>query len=86
MVAANLALCTSLIKRAASAGAKLVLLPEASDFIAPQPQVASLSAPLDDSPFVSGIKSAAALNQCWVGVGVHERGEAERCWNTQLVS
>ena len=85
-VPANLAACASVIRRAAAAGAKLVLLPEAADFIAPQSDVSKLSAPLDGSPFVDGIKAAARKGEVWVGVGVHEQGPEEKCWNTQLVS
>ena len=74
------------LRRAAAAGAKLILLPEAADFIAPQSEVSKLSTALDASPFVDGIKDAARKSDVWVGVGVHEKGPEERCWNTQLVS
>lgn len=83
---ANLSACASVIRRAAAAGAALVLLPEAADFIAPQAEVSKLSTPLDASPFVEGIRAAARAGEVWVGVGVHEKGPEEKCWNTQLVS
>lgn len=83
---ANLAACASVIRRAAAAGAKLVVLPEAADFIAPQAEVFKLSTPLDASPFVDGMKAAARKGEVWVGVSVHEQGPEDKCWNTQLVS
>lgn len=85
-IPSNLAVCASVIHRAALAGAKLILLPEASDFLAPQLEVARLSTPLDGSEFVDGIRHAARRDGVWVGVGVHEKGGGERCWNSQLVS
>lgn len=69
-VARNLKLCKGIIERAASKGAKLVYLPEASDFIAPSVDVLALSS---DSVFVDGIRDQAKKFETWVGVGVHER-------------
>lgn len=53
-VAHNLQLCRSVIARAAASGARLIWLPEASDFIASAEDVPRLSRPLDDSDFVDG--------------------------------
>jgi predicted amidohydrolase len=69
----NLVTCKRLIERAAKAGAKLVYLPEASDFIAPTSGVISLTYPLQSNPFVDGIKEQAKQSAVWVGVGIHER-------------
>lgn len=52
----NLGLCTSAIRRAAAAGARVVWLPEASDFIAEAKDVPGLARPLVDSSFVTGIQ------------------------------
>ncbi|KAK4702631.1 hypothetical protein P7C70_g3592, partial [Phenoliferia sp. Uapishka_3] len=78
-VLANLALC--------HAGAKLIWLPEASDFIADAASVPKLAQPLASSSFVSGIKDAARLGNIWVGVGVHESSEEDpkRCYNTNVL-
>ncbi|SCV68379.1 BQ2448_500 [Microbotryum intermedium] len=84
----NVALCRSVIRRAAQAGAQLIWLPEASDFIASAAEVTSLSRPLDKSEFIDGVKlvppfvdvisphlstqAQARDSKVWVGVGVHE--------------
>lgn len=52
----NLNLCTSVIRRAAAAGARVVWLPEASDFIADAKDVSALARPLLESAFVDGIQ------------------------------
>jgi hypothetical protein len=85
-VAQNLLLCKSVIRRASGAGAQLLWLPEASDFIAAAEDVPRLSRPLDKSDFIDGIKASAVEERIWVGVGVHESAEATRCYNTNLVS
>lgn len=72
-VARNLKICKGIIERAASNGARLVYLPEASDFIAPSADVLALSSPLHQSVFLNGIREAAKNSQTWIGVGVHER-------------
>lgn len=86
VVEANLAQCRSIVRRAAAAGAKLVMLPEASDFIADAASVMKLTRPLGESPFVDGIKSAAKAGSVWVGVGVHESSDdPKRCYNTNIL-
>jgi predicted amidohydrolase len=88
----NLSLAQSVIARAAAAGAKLVWLPEASDFIAPAADVPSLSEPLVSSYFLKGIREAAERARVFVGVGVHETprpGSDDaadgRCYNTNVL-
>ncbi|KAL8276155.1 hypothetical protein RQP46_011449 [Phenoliferia psychrophenolica] len=86
VVETNMALCSSIIRRAASAGAKLVWLPEASDFIADAASVPKLARPLGDSAFLDGLKHAAVLGNIWVGVGVHESSsDPKRCYNTNVL-
>lgn len=85
----NLKIAQSLIKRAAEAKAKLLFLPEATDFIAPADQVKHLSQALDHpGGFVDSIREQARESQCWVNIGVHEKAEdgKGRCYNTNLVS
>ncbi|KAI5480018.1 putative NIT2-nitrilase [Pseudohyphozyma bogoriensis] len=85
-VTSNLLACQSVIQRAAASKARIVFLPEASDFIAPPNEVAALSRPFGRSEFVEGIKESARREGVWVGVGVHESSEdARRCFNTNLV-
>ncbi|WAQ90400.1 hypothetical protein PtA15_12A389 [Puccinia triticina] len=86
-VVENLIRCQSIISRSAKAGAKIVFLPEASDYIAPASQSPSLAQPLKDSQFVQGIQASAQQNNCWVSVGVHEKStdDPNRCHNTSLI-
>jgi predicted amidohydrolase len=72
-IARNLVICRGVIDRAAKKGAKLVYLPEASDFVAPTAEVLTLSSPLHSNVFVDGIKEQAKTSGTWVGVGIHER-------------
>lgn len=69
----NLVICKRIIERAANAGAKLVYLPEASDYIAPTFEVYSLSSYINSSSFVEGVREQARRSSVWVGVGIHER-------------
>ncbi|KAM0755655.1 putative NIT2-nitrilase [Meredithblackwellia eburnea MCA 4105] len=88
VVETNLRLCASIVTRAAQQGARLVWLPEASDFIADAKHVPELSRPLNESPFIDGLKQAAKQSNVWVGVGVHESGppeDSKRCYNTNLL-
>ncbi|ORY74996.1 putative NIT2-nitrilase [Leucosporidium creatinivorum] len=84
-VAHNLLVCKNVIARASAAGAGLIWLPEASDFIAGPADVPRLSRPLERSEFVDGIKASAKEGRIWVGVGVHETADEKRCYNTNLL-
>ncbi|KAG8820299.1 Carbon-nitrogen hydrolase [Serendipita sp. 399] len=72
-ISRNLLACKRLVERAAKAGAKLVYLPEAADYVAPSDQVFDLSSTLDSHAFLNGLREQAKLNNIWVGVGIHER-------------
>nr|CDI54707.1 probable NIT2-nitrilase [Melanopsichium pennsylvanicum 4] len=98
IIADNLAASISIIRSASSSGAKAVLLPEATDFIAPQARVAELTRSSDNAAFVSGIQAAAKEAGVFVSVGIHEAPSKEqderdraqnkgrlRCYNTQLL-
>ena len=51
----------------------MIFLPEASDFIAKDSEeTLSLTLPIDDNPFVNGIKDAAMKRNMWVSMGIHE--------------
>ncbi|GAA95286.1 uncharacterized protein L969DRAFT_45692 [Mixia osmundae IAM 14324] len=80
----NAAVCASVIRRAADAGAALVALPEASDFIAPSHQVHSLTATTEDA-FVRILQQQARTSRIEVTVGVHEAiADSRQVYNTQL--
>lgn len=98
VIADNLAQSISIIRSASLRGAKAVFLPEATDFIAPTANVASLTRSPENQDFVRGIQSAARESNVWVSVGVHEPPSPEqdqrdtkenkgrlRCYNTQLL-
>ncbi|KAI1651232.1 carbon-nitrogen hydrolase [Daldinia loculata] len=71
-MAHNLEQCIKLVGQAAAAGAKVLFLPEASDYIGSSAQESlSLAKPLNTSPFVSGLRSAAAKHKLAVHVGIH---------------
>lgn len=73
----NLSLTTSLLKRSAAAGARVVFFPEATDFISPNASVAStLTYSAESKVFLDEVKRCAKDCGVWVSVGVHEpRGE-----------
>ncbi|KAI8957905.1 carbon-nitrogen hydrolase [Daldinia sp. FL1419] len=71
-MAHNLEQCVKLVGQAAAAGAKVLFLPEASDYIGSSAQESlSLAKPLHTSPFVLGLRSAAAKHKLAVHVGIH---------------
>ncbi|KAK1593614.1 carbon-nitrogen hydrolase [Colletotrichum navitas] len=68
----NLEQCVRLVAKAASGGAKVLFLPEASDYIASSPQESlSLAQPQSKSPFVLGLREAAKTHSLAVSVGIH---------------
>ncbi|KAI8907944.1 putative NIT2-nitrilase [Gorgonomyces haynaldii] len=81
----NLQVCVSLIQKASARGARVLFLPEASDYIADSHQANSLAQTLDDS-FVTEIRKACAEHKVWVSIGVHEKviGQ-DRSYNAHLL-
>ncbi|KAF4472213.1 hydrolase nit2 [Fusarium albosuccineum] len=74
----NLEQCVRLVAKAARGGAKVLFLPEASDYIAPDGQTSlRLAEPQSTSPFVKGLQQAAREHSVAVHVGIHHRGAAE---------
>ncbi|KAG8902624.1 hypothetical protein FRB99_004312 [Tulasnella sp. 403] len=96
-VAQNLKIVQGLIQRAAEAKVKMIFLPEASDFIAPKEEVASLSKPLvaEENEFLREVCAEAKRNGIWVNVCLHETpsaasgdqagDEGNRSYTTNLV-
>ncbi|KAG5930471.1 hypothetical protein E4U42_001043 [Claviceps africana] len=69
----NLEQCVRLVARAAAGGAKVLFLPEASDYIAPTASESlRLAQPQSTSPFVRGLGEAAKSHAVAIHVGVHE--------------
>ncbi|KAI9321405.1 putative NIT2-nitrilase [Dichotomocladium elegans] len=90
-VTINKETCCQLIHRAASQGAKMIFLPEASDFIAASTLDAiALTTSLDESEFVQSVRESAKAEGVWVSVGVHEKVRTgfthpSHIYNTHLI-
>lgn len=84
--AVNFAVCESLVKKAASAGAKMVFLPEACDYMGEnKQQTLELAEPLD-GPLVSQYQDLAKTYQVWLSLGgIHEQTSEDRLHNTHIV-
>ncbi|KAF9878939.1 carbon-nitrogen hydrolase [Colletotrichum karsti] len=68
----NLEQCVRLVAKAAVGGAKVLFLPEASDYIASSPQESlSLALPQSTSPFVLGLQEQAKKHNLAINVGIH---------------
>ncbi|KAF2722832.1 nitrilase-like protein [Polychaeton citri CBS 116435] len=84
----NLAQCRSLVQKAATAGAKALFLPEASDYIATSPdESVSLCKPIHKSPFVLGLQEDAKKYSLPISVGIHEPSDdpkSKRLKNTLI--
>ncbi|KAI5788343.1 putative nitrilase [Geopyxis carbonaria] len=73
----NLAACTRLIALAVSAGATMLFLPEASDYIASSPaQGRTLLGSPEAATFLRGLCSLAQTHALAINVGVHTRAAA----------
>ncbi|KAI9766083.1 MAG: Carbon-nitrogen hydrolase [Geoglossum simile] len=69
----NLKQCQTLIQKAFAAGAKALILPEASDYIASSPsETVALAKPIEESEFVIGVREEARKFRLPVIVGIHE--------------
>ncbi|KAG5984199.1 hypothetical protein E4U55_005739 [Claviceps digitariae] len=69
----NLEQCVRLVAKAAGGGAKVLFLPEASDYIAPTASESlRLAQPQSTSPFVQGLREAAKTHSVAIHVGIHQ--------------
>jgi predicted amidohydrolase len=72
-MAHNLRQCQILVAEAVRAGAKVLFLPETSDFIASSPaETISLARSVQDSEFVQGLQKEARQANLSINVGIHE--------------
>ncbi|RAL17228.1 carbon-nitrogen hydrolase family protein [Aspergillus homomorphus CBS 101889] len=84
-LAANLAQCRTLVRKAAAAGAKALFLPEASDYIGSSPaETISLARSVQDNEFVLGLQKEAQLAKLQINVGIHEPASNDRTKNTLI--
>jgi len=86
-VAQNLEHCRELVRRAASRGAELVLLPENFAFFGPESAKRTVAEPLTGGPIVSALSDIARESSVFlVGGGFPERSDdPERPHNTALL-
>jgi len=69
----NLIACKSLVKKAVDAGARILFLPEASDYIALNASESlRLCQPVETSEFVLGLRDSAKKEGLEICVGIHE--------------
>lgn len=74
-----------LVKEAHAKKARVLFLPEASDYIAGSPQeTVALAQEVDQSPFIKLLRDAIKSNPIHVSVGVHEPALANKVKNTLL--
>ncbi|KAG5663842.1 hypothetical protein KAF25_006427 [Fusarium avenaceum] len=74
----NLDQCVKLVASAARGQAKVLFLPEAADYIAPDGKASlELAEPQATSTFVKGLRDAAREHGVAIHVGIHHRDEAD---------
>ncbi|RHZ68541.1 carbon-nitrogen hydrolase family protein [Aspergillus thermomutatus] len=84
-MASNLAQCQILVRKAVASGAKVLFLPEASDYIASSPaESISLVRSVQDSAFVQGLQSEARQASLHINVGIHEPAPNGKVKNTLI--
>ncbi|KAJ5899124.1 hypothetical protein N7495_003868, partial [Penicillium taxi] len=69
----NLIQCLTLVRKTAAAGAKVLFLPEAADYIASSPDESiALAQSPEREKFLSALQDAAKLEKIHINVGIHE--------------
>ncbi|KAJ5595378.1 uncharacterized protein N7459_001586 [Penicillium hispanicum] len=82
-ITTNLAQCQTLVRKAAAAGAKVLFLPEASDYIASSSEESlALAQTADCRDFVSALQKAAKQDGMHINVGIHEIASEKRLKNS----
>ncbi|CAI7630704.1 unnamed protein product [Penicillium bialowiezense] len=81
-ITSNLAQCQLLVKKAVAAGAKVLFLPEASDYIASSAEQSySLATSSERDSFVSALQKDAAEQKIHINVGIHDVASETRLKN-----
>ncbi|CAI7612488.1 unnamed protein product [Penicillium palitans] len=81
-ITSNLAQCKVLVRKAAAAGAKVLFLPEASDYIASSAEQSySLAQSEERTSFVSSLQRDAEEQNIHISVGIHEVASETRLKN-----
>ncbi|KAJ5929427.1 hypothetical protein N7454_006377 [Penicillium verhagenii] len=82
-ITSNLAQCQTLIQKAAAAGAKVLFLPEASDYIASSADESlALARSPEQGNFLSALQQSAKLAEIHINVGIHEIASEQRLKNS----
>ncbi|KAJ5679420.1 hypothetical protein N7462_007664 [Penicillium macrosclerotiorum] len=82
-ITSNLAQCQTLIRKAAAAGAKVLFLPEASDYIASSAEESfSLAKSGECGDFILALQQQAKLEKIHINVGIHEIASEYRLKNS----
>ncbi|KAJ1926026.1 Carbon-nitrogen hydrolase [Tieghemiomyces parasiticus] len=86
-VTRNVDVCVGIINQASRKGAKVVFLPEASDFITDGVTSAAQLAEPQGGPFTQKIGQAARDGQIYVSIGIHELVPSvpNKCYNSHLL-
>ncbi|KAJ5823298.1 hypothetical protein N7447_005638 [Penicillium robsamsonii] len=84
-ITSNLAQCKVLVRKAVAAGAKVLFLPEASDYIASSgEQSYSLAQSEERASFVSSLQIDAKEHHIHINVGIHEVASETRLKNSLI--
>ncbi|EPS33559.1 putative hydrolase nit2 [Penicillium oxalicum] len=82
-IKSNLIQCQTLVRKAALAGAKVLFLPEASDYIATSAEESfALANSSDCAHFISALKDDARQEGIHINVGIHEVASGHRLKNS----
>ncbi|KAL1857274.1 Carbon-nitrogen hydrolase [Paecilomyces lecythidis] len=85
-MANNLAQCQVLVRKAVSAGAKALFLPEASDYIGSSAaESLSLVRSVQESEFVLGLQREARQSKLPINVGIHEPAQGGKKVKNTLI-
>lgn len=80
----NLTQAQSLVRKAHAAGASVLFLPEASDYLTTGSSL-GLCKPITSSPFVRGLQDSAKQYSLPINVGIHEPGtDGQKVKNTSI--
>ncbi|KAJ5206022.1 Carbon-nitrogen hydrolase [Penicillium cf. griseofulvum] len=84
-ITSNLAQCRVLVQKAVAAGAKVLFLPEASDYIASSAEQSySLAQSEERASFVSSLQIDAKEHSIHINVGIHEVASETRLKNSLI--
>ncbi|KAJ5089505.1 hypothetical protein N7532_008189 [Penicillium argentinense] len=84
-ITSNLVQCQTLVRKAAAAGAKVLFLPEAADYIASSADESfSLAQSPDSGNFVSELQKIAKLESMHINVGIHEMASEHKLKNSLI--